>query len=182
MKKIKLSTARKVSVRVKLISILMALGFAILGGYVLLKAVNDFFTGNYFEFKRMIELRLQFPFEIREREPEIIEVVLEYPDDIDTPLEEYICEKWGAYECRSALAIAYSESGLNEDAYNVNSDGSLDIGVFQVNSTHWDKPGCSPAELFDAKSNVDCAYTIWEASGWNPWVVYQNGAYIKHLD
>lgn len=168
--------------KLKVALIVVVLLFLSLGVYWMVKTINTFFDENYLQFNRVVEVILKRPVEIRKREPKTIQVFLDYPDEIDTPLEKYICEKFGAYECKPALAIASAESGLRENAYNVNSDGSIDSGIFQVNSVHWDKPGCSPKELFDAKGNVDCAYTIWEASGWSPWVVWQNGSYVRHLE
>jgi len=168
--------------KLKAASVAVVLLFLSLGIYSIVKTINAFFDENYLQFNRVIEIVLKRPVEIRKRELKTIQVFLDYPDEIDTPLEKYICEKFGAYECKPALAIALAESGLKENAYNVNSNQTIDSGIFQVNEVHWGKPGCSPKELFDAKSNVDCAYTIWQASGWSPWVSYKSGSYIKHLD
>ena len=168
--------------KLKAIVYLLVLLCFLVGTYSVVRAVNTFFNEYYLHFNQVIEVVLRQPVEIRKREPRLIEVLLDYPDEIDTPLKEYICQKFGNYECKPALAVASAESGLREDAYHINSDGTIDIGVFQINEAHWEKPGCSPKELFDAESNVDCAYTIWQASGWNPWVVYKSGSYIKHLE
>ena len=95
-------------------------------------------------------------------------------------LEEYILYKFGKYG-EIALAIAKAESGLKEDAYHVNASGSIDIGVFQINSVHFTKKGCSLKELLGWENNVDCAYKIFEANGFSPWTTFKNGAYIEKL-
>ena len=79
-------------------------------------------------------------------------------------------------------AIAQAESGFKEDAWHANSNGTLDTGIFQVNSIHWGKEGCSFKELTDAYKNVDCAKRIFDESGWASWVSYNSGVYLAHLD
>jgi len=181
MKKICLSESR-IHWRVKITIAIIVLAIFLVGGFFVTRSVNKFFDGHYLQFNKIVEVILKRPFEVKERKPQIVEVILDYPDEIDTPLEKYICDKFGTYDCKSALAIAKAESGLKEDNYHYNSNGTIDIGIFQVNEVHWVKDGCSPAELFIAKSNVDCAYQIWKQQGWEPWVVYQKGSYIKHLE
>lgn len=144
--------------------------------------VNDWFNTHYFEFRSPIAFAA--PMSIKAREPQIIEkkVHLEYPEEIDTPIEQYICDKWGTYECKTALAVSKAENDTRQpDRFNVNTDGSIDVGIFQINSVHFEKPGCSLAEIVDAQKNVDCAYQIWEASNWNPWVAYWSGSYLAKL-
>ena len=95
--------------------------------------------------------------------------------------EEYIRMKFGRHG-DIAVAVAKTESGFREEAVNTkNTNSSVDIGLFQVNSVHWNKEGCSPKELFESRKNIDCAYKIWEASGWNAWSVFKNGSYIENL-
>lgn len=113
--------------------------------------------------------------------PIVQQVVSEINYDELNSIEKMICDKWGLYDCKVAIAIAKSESGLREQAWNANNNGTLDLGVFQVNSVHWDKDGCSMKELLDAKKNIDCAYSIYEAQGWHPWVVYQTGSFVGNL-
>ena len=183
MKKINLNLNRpRFNWKVKTAVILSVLFILLFSVFSAVKAINKFFDEHYLQFNRVVEVILKWPVEIKNRKPQIIEVVLDYPNEIDTPLEEYICEKFGTYDCKPALAVASAESGLVEDKYHYNSNGTIDIGIFQINEVHWNKLGCSPAELFDAKKNVDCAYSIWKENGWNPWVVYKNGSYIKHLE
>lgn len=98
----------------------------------------------------------------------------------DKDLAQYICEK--DWNCEVALAVAMAESGMRADSVNLNNGHSLDVGIFQINlKYHGKKAGCSLAELADKYKNVDCAYSIWKAQGWNPWVAYTNGMYLAHI-
>ena len=145
--------------------------------------VNSFFEKNRLVFHTPIEVVL-FPIvRIEERKPETIiqNYILDYPDDIDTPIEKYICEKWGPFDCKTALAVAKAESGMREDAININNNNTIDYGIFQINSVHFKKPGCSMKDLVIAEKNVDCAYSIWKAQGWSPWVAFNSGSFKSHL-
>ena len=149
-------------------------------------AIAKWFDANKIIKQQVISLQVQTPFRIENREPqtqEIVQVIEKMPEYKDlTDIEKYICDKWGQFDCKVALAIAKSESGLREDAFNTyNTNGTLDVGIFQINSIHFSKEGCSLKELVDAKKNVDCAYKIYEASGWNAWVVYQTGSFKNKL-
>jgi hypothetical protein len=160
----------------------MACGFT----YSTLKALNDWYATHEMVFNKIINLEIKKPFEIREREVserEIINVVEKMPDYGQlSDIEKYICDKWGVYDCKTAIAIAKSESGLKEDAFNTyNTNGTLDVGVFQVNSVHFSKPGCSLKELVDAKKNIDCAYSIYKNSGWGAWSAFNSGAFKNKL-
>jgi len=152
-------------------------------GIYAFKAINNWYNTHYFEFKAPVEVKLNQPVAIKTRIPKIIEkkIILDYPNDIDTPLEQYICDKFGLLDCKIALSVAQAESGMRENAYNHNTNNTIDIGIFQVNQIHWTKPGCSPKELFDAYKNVDCAYTIWKGSGWGAWVAYNTGSFLSKL-
>jgi hypothetical protein len=75
-----------------------------------------------------------------------------------------------------AAAVATAESGRRPDAINVsNSNGSIDRGLFQMNSIHGD---CS---TFDLDENVRCAVQLQQAGGWRHWVSYQSGVYRRYL-
>jgi len=180
MKKINLQRFKiKVSFKAKIA--LWAILFVILGFSIfkIVKTVNDFFNTNYLQFNRVVEVILNKPVEIRKREESIRYInLLDYPGEIDTPLEIYICEKFGQYDCKTALAVAKAESGLREDALGINSNGTVDIGVFQINSIHLKR--CSLKQLADAEGNVDCAYELFQEQGWNPWVVYKQKTYLNH--
>ena len=69
---------------------------------------------------------------------------------------------------KQLIDIAYAESGLRYNAYNFNSNGSSDYGVFQINSIHTKRFG----ELFktDWKENIRVAHVIFDEQGLHPWV------------
>jgi hypothetical protein len=76
-----------------------------------------------------------------------------------------------------AAAVATAESGRRPLAVNgSNGDGSIDRGLFQMNSIHG---GCS---TFDLAENVRCAVQLrGSPTGWNHWVAYKSGAYRRYL-
>lgn len=154
--------------------------------YAILTAVNSFFASNELVFNKPIEITLNKPVEIKERKidtVQVVKVIEDIPDyeHLETDIEKYICDKWGVYDCKVALAVAKAESGLREDAININTNNTIDLGIFQINSIHYTKEGCSLKEVSTAKGNVDCAYQIWEAQGWTPWVVFNTGAFKNTL-
>lgn len=163
-----------------------------LGTVVIL--VNGWFETHRLIFKSPVVVNFNKPITIEERKPEVIveKFVLDYPDPINTPLEKYICEKWGPFDCKTALAVFTAESGLREDAININTNNTIDVGIGQINSVHFKKTGCSLKEITDAYKNVDCAYRIWDESdpehklgdgkgSFMPWVGFWNGNFKSHL-
>jgi Lysozyme like domain len=184
--KIKRITFNKISInrKTKVLGVLSALILTVTALMALGRAVNAWFDTHTLQFNKMIQVQLQKPIEVKDRETqtkEIIQVVNELPEyDQLNDIEKYICDKWGSYKCATAIAIAKSESGLREQAIGIN-DNSIDVGIFQINSVHFSKEGCSLKELVDAKKNVDCAYKIYEASGWNAWSVYKSGVFKEKL-
>ena len=68
----------------------------------------------------------------------------------------------------TALAIAKGESGWREGASNRNTDGSVDRGLWQINSVH------GGLSTFDPAANARAAYKISGGGrNWSPWVVFQ---------
>jgi len=67
------------------------------------------------------------------------------------------------------------ESNFYERASNRNRNGSVDYGLFQVNSLHFHDAGCpsSAAGLYDAAANTKCALSIYKSQGINAWYGYQ---------
>ncbi len=67
------------------------------------------------------------------------------------------------------------ESNFYERASNRNTNGSVDYGLFQVNSTHFHDAGCpsSASGLYDATTNTKCALHIYKSQGNNAWYGYQ---------
>jgi hypothetical protein len=77
-----------------------------------------------------------------------------------------------------AAAIAMAESGGRSDAINgSNSDGSIDRGLFQINSVH------GANSTTDLATNIRYAIKLSNnGNNWSPWTVYKSGAYRKYLD
>lgn len=75
------------------------------------------------------------------------------------------------------VCTARYESSLFERASNRNRNGSIDRGLFQINSVHLGSMrGCptSAEPLFDAATNTRCAYAIWRAQGNRAWYAYRS--------
>lgn len=77
-----------------------------------------------------------------------------------------------------AAAIALAESGGNSNAINSsNSNGSIDRGLFQINSIHGSN------STTDVASNVRYAIQLSKnGTDWTPWTVFKTGAYRRFLN
>ena len=121
----------------------------------------------------------------------------EWADVADTPIEQYICEKWGVYDCKLAIAVAkaegliYKDGELVVDAVNINTNNTIDIGIFQINTVHFKKAECKLKDMVDPYKNVDCAYNIWDGAdkvmgnkkgGFGAWVAFNTGRYANHYN
>jgi hypothetical protein len=101
----------------------------------------------------------------------------------DKEIVSYICSKWGVMKCETAVAVAQSENFWNktksfqEDRFNINTNGTIDTGIYMINSIHYNKEGCSLKEITGWKANVDCAYNLYEKQGWKIWVAYNTGRF-----
>ena len=103
-------------------------------------------------------------------------VVATYPIPQAFSVTGEIRSVFGA-DAEIALAVAKAESHYRADAYHINSNGSVDRGIFQINSVH----GYSEAQLFNPKENIQIAYKIFKAQGWQGWSVFNSGAYKSFL-
>lgn len=102
---------------------------------------------------------------------------------LEESVEAHIQRLWGE-RANIAIAIAKAESGMNCKAVNgSNSNGSIDRGLFQINSIH----NYNVSDLFDCHKNIDIAYKIylqkqsWTGDGFQAWSVYNNKRYLKFL-
>lgn len=80
----------------------------------------------------------------------------------------------------TATAIALAESGGNETIIPApNSDGSIDVGLWQINSIHRrDHPLWTPPWLQNPKNNAQAMAEISRnGTYWTPWEAYKNGKY-----
>lgn len=64
-----------------------------------------------------------------------------------------------------ALRVAEAESNFKADAVNYNTNGSDDMGVYQINSVH----GLSDECRLDARCNIEWAMQIMQKVGTKPW-------------
>lgn len=172
--------------REKLIALIGLTTIASGSMYAGLKATTSFFDAHTLQFNQILSVTIRKPLEIKKREvptKEIVRVMEEIPEpqDLETDAEKYIYEVFGIEDYKLALAVAKSESGMREDAIGINTNGTVDIGIFQINSIHYKQEGCSLKEIVTVKGNVDCAYKIWQASGWQAWSAFKNGNFISKL-
>lgn len=136
-------------------------------------------------YQNPVEVKVQSPIVIKDR-PKVIQldaVIYEVKPEFYkglTDTEKQICDTFGLH-CREAIAVAKAESGMRESAFNINTNDTIDVGLFQINSIHFGKTGCSLKEVSTVTGNIKCAKQIFDASGWNPWVAYNSGAYLKFL-
>ena len=80
------------------------------------------------------------------------------------------------------VAIARAESSWNPNATHRNSNGSIDQGLFQINSIHKNNPWY-PQNPMDPYQSAVAAYNIWKGAGgtFRDWSVYNSGAYKQFL-
>lgn len=76
------------------------------------------------------------------------------------------------------IAVAKAESGLNPRAIHKNTNGTLDIGIFQINTVH----GYDQLSLTDIDTNIKVAREIYNKQGLKAWTVIATGAYKKFLN
>jgi len=76
----------------------------------------------------------------------------------------------------TAVQIAYHESGFSAGATNRNSNGSVDYGLWQINSVHG-FPELKTQQWRDPATNARLAKKVYDKQGWNAWSVYKNGKY-----
>lgn len=96
-------------------------------------------------------------------------------------IKGYITQKFG-WQAPLAIAVFTAESGLRKDAVGHNTNGTLDVGIAQINTVHCGKVGDNCIEkLKSPKTNIDVAYQIYKSSGFYPWVVFQKGTYKNYL-
>lgn len=89
---------------------------------------------------------------------------------------------WRGADLVIAVAVAKAESDWNPGATNDNTNGSVDYGLFQINSVH--NAILARGDWRDPTANAGMAYSVWTDAGssWSPWVTYWRGTYRDHLD
>jgi hypothetical protein len=86
-----------------------------------------------------------------------------------------------ANELATATAVALAESGGETTATNRNTNGSVDYGLWQINTVHGSL--LSQGDKFNPDDNAKMAYTVWSRAGnkWSPWSAYNNQRYRTFL-
>jgi hypothetical protein len=145
--------------------------------------INGWFETHRFVFHSPIEISYFQPVKVEERKPQVITInnIISYPGEIDTPIKKYICDKFGPYDCKIALAIVAAESNFNDQAIHVNDNGTVDLGCWQINfPTH--KGTISPIEALDCKKATDWAFDKKNRDGgYGAWATFNNGSFKNHI-
>ncbi len=82
----------------------------------------------------------------------------------------------------TASAIALAESSGNASATNVNTNGSTDYGLWQINSSNFSGLGVSASNVTDPATNAAAAVALYNQSGFGNWTTYTSGAYAQYLE
>lgn len=79
-------------------------------------------------------------------------------------------------ELARATAVALAESGGDPAASHVNTNGSVDYGLWQINTVHGGL--LNQGDKFNPLDNAKMALTVWRGAGnkWTPWAAYNNGS------
>lgn len=99
-------------------------------------------------------------------------------------IRDYVCPKMGPSKCEIFIAVLKGENGTHEctrDNRGVNRNGSLDVGLAQINWNPRYNPPYSIEQLRDCKFNLDIALQKYQARGFQPWYAYTKGTYKKFL-
>lgn len=72
----------------------------------------------------------------------------------------------------TAVAIAWAESSFDETASHRNSNGSVDYGLWQINTVHG-YPELQSGAWRDPAVNAQLAYRVYTAQGWNAWSTHK---------
>ena len=171
---------RKMATQTKILAGIIIFILLASGIIYAVKQLNNWYNTHYLVFTAPVEVKLNQPISVKERKPIIQKIVLEYPGEIDTPIKKYICDKFGPYDCKIALAIVEAESNFNEQAIGINK-GSVDLGCWQINFPTHIKT-ISPADAFDCKKATDWAYDKFKRDGnFNAWTTFTNNSYLNNL-
>eukprot|EP01125_Pyxidicula_operculata_P015599 TRINITY_DN531_c0_g1_i1.p1 TRINITY_DN531_c0_g1~~TRINITY_DN531_c0_g1_i1.p1 ORF type:complete len:142 (-),score=16.35 TRINITY_DN531_c0_g1_i1:418-843(-) len=82
-----------------------------------------------------------------------------------------MCSQYSGWSQECCNCIANAESGGNANAENYNSNGSYDIGLWQINDSNWGSGSCPSGAPCDPNANLQCAIQVWKWGGntWRLW-------------
>ncbi len=88
-------------------------------------------------------------------------------------------EGWRDEKLLIAVAVVMAESAGYTEATNENTNGSIDRGLWQINSLHVDAGRISAEECFDPVASTEYAYSLYKARSYSfgAWAAFNNGAY-----
>ncbi len=80
------------------------------------------------------------------------------------------CSSYSGWTQACCECIANAESGGNANAENYNSNGSYDIGLYQINDVNWNSCSGGSAPC-DPNTNLQCAQAVWNwgSQTWRLW-------------
>ncbi len=114
---------------------------------------------------------VHFTQEVHAQEPEVVlvEVKIDWTKErIKQEIKETFPE-----DPETALKIARCESNFNPDAVNRNNpNGTIDSGIFQINSVHNSRLEKLDIDVFDPEDNIRFARMLYDNRGWLDWVCY----------
>src|SRR3989304_399764 len=183
--------------RVKTVAWIL-IGMLIIGlTFGTLKAISTWFDKHEIRFNKVVQVQTQWPITIAEREVKTKEIItilekIPAPEDLTSEPEKLIYKYFGIEQYRMAIAVSRCE-GLNHpaDGFNVNTNGSIDVGYMRVNSVHFKTPGCSLLEVATPDGNISCGYKVWDRAdgkegngkgNFNAWVGYTNGCALTKYE
>ena len=80
------------------------------------------------------------------------------------------CSKYSNWSQSCCNCIMSHESAANSNALNNNTDGSVDVGLWQINTVNW--AVCSSSlPPCDLTTNLNCAIQVWKwgSNTWKFW-------------
>lgn len=80
-----------------------------------------------------------------------------------------------------ATAIALAESHGRVDARHKNSNGTEDLGIWQLNTVHGYSTNEQLQLVTDPYFNAKEAKKVKDSEGWDAWVTYKTGAYLLFM-
>jgi hypothetical protein len=91
----------------------------------------------------------------------------------------------GVMELATAIAVAFAEhrGQPNPTAIGHNSDGTIDVGVWQINSRNFEYVGTDEAHLLDPQANAIAANSIYGRAGnkFTDWVTFNQKIYLAYM-
>lgn len=91
--------------------------------------------------------------------------------ETELSMRDYVLMEWGKVgQRKNAEAIIDCESHFNNNTFNINSNKTIDLGLYQFNSVHIKSGLITLEEIGDYKKSTKKAIEMWQKKGWSPWV------------